>query len=415
MKDVFSELTEKSSGAVRYIIGEITKICRDMDKRAPGSEGEIKAGEYMADVLEKECGCKVKREYFELRPGAFYGYLYFSAALNVLCSLTFFIHPALSIVFGFLTLLLFTVQFIFYVPVVDPFFKKGRSINVTAVKPCRGEIKRRLFINGHIDAAWEWPVNYWLGGVAFEAHGVIAVAGVLFYIVISIMALCGSNVRTAALAGLAFIPFWIGLCFMSSSRRVVDGANDNLTGCYMGIALMKAMKEQGIELEGTELCVLLTGSEEAGLKGAKAWVKAHAQDYKDVPSYIYGFDTIHDPKFLMTNERDLNWTMATDKELAGLFVKSAGQAGVSCIRGAVPPMGGSTDCSAFTKGGFRAVCITGLDHKLEDYYHTRRDTWDNLNEKGLSDCWKALAKLVENIDAGCLEGGGQTQEDNNGK
>lgn len=397
------KLLENSRKSAEYIASEIAHICRSMDKRAPGSEGEYKAAQYMADILEKDCGCKVKTERFELHPSAFYGYLYFSAALDTLTCLGFFVRPWLGILFGILALALFTVQFILYIPVVDPFFPKSRSVNVTAVKPCRGEVKRRVFINGHIDAAWEWPVNYHFGGVAFEAHGVLAFVGVAYYIVLGIMALSGTNVRTAALIGCIFIPVWIGLCFMNNDRLVVDGANDNLTGCYMGIALLKAMQEQGIELENTELGVLLTGSEEAGLKGAKAWSKAHAEDQKDVPVYIYCFDTIHDPRFLMVNERDLNWTMSADRELGELFLKSAKEAGVPCIRGAVPPMGGSTDSAAFLKGGFRAITITGLDHKLENYYHTRRDTWDNLNEEGIDNCYRAVVKLVENIDSGCLE------------
>ena len=37
--------------------------------------------------------------------------------------------------------------------------------------------------------------------------------------------------------------------------------------------------------------MILTGSEESGLRGAKAWCKAHKEDYSDVPTYIYSFDT----------------------------------------------------------------------------------------------------------------------------
>ena len=36
------------------------------------------------------------------------------------------------------------------------------------------------------------------------------------------------------LGALVFVPFWFGLYFMWNEKRVVDGANDNLTGCYIG-------------------------------------------------------------------------------------------------------------------------------------------------------------------------------------
>ena len=53
-----TELDRSSNQAVVYMIREITHICRDMKKRSPGSEGERDTGDYMADILRKNCGCK---------------------------------------------------------------------------------------------------------------------------------------------------------------------------------------------------------------------------------------------------------------------------------------------------------------------------------------------------------------------
>lgn len=67
-------LLANSGQAVAYMIDEITHICRDMKKRGPGSEGERKAAEYMAQVLKSECGCEeVRVERFTEHPGSFYG------------------------------------------------------------------------------------------------------------------------------------------------------------------------------------------------------------------------------------------------------------------------------------------------------------------------------------------------------
>ena len=46
---------------------------------------------------------------------------------------------------------------------------------------------------------------------------------------------------------------------MWNKNRIVDGANDNLSGCYMGIAVMKALQDAGITLENTEVGVILSG------------------------------------------------------------------------------------------------------------------------------------------------------------
>ena len=96
--------------------------------------------------------------------------------------------------------------------------------------------------------------------------------------------------------------------------------------------------------------------------------------------------------------KDLNSTVYADHELGEMFLSAAKEADVPCLRGYVPVMGGSTDSAAFTQGGFRSVGITGLSHVLEDYYHTRKDSYDNLNETGLENCYKALIKFIEKVE-----------------
>ena len=399
--DKASRLLSESKTAVSFMLSEITHICRDMEKRDPGSEGERKAGAYMADVLETGCGCgDVRIEAFKEHPASFYSYFYFSMTFDCLCAVFFFIFPPLSIVFGAAALLVFLIQFVLYKPLIDPLFPEKDSVNITAVRPCTGETKQRVFLNGHIDAAWEFPLNYRFGGIVFEMPGVLAIAGVLYYIFISACVLCGAGNWTfkAGLTGLIFVPFFTLVGFTYNPKRVVDGANDNLSGCYIGIAVLREMERLGVTLEHTEVGVILTGSEEAGLRGAKAWSSAHKDDYKDVPTYIISYDTIHDPAQLMVNMRDLNDTLASDNELGEMFLAAAEDAGVPCRKGKVPLLGGSTDSAAFTQGGFRSIGVTGLSHKLEDYYHTRRDTWDNLNSEGLENCYIATVKLLENID-----------------
>ena len=205
------------------------------------------------------------------------------------------------------------------------------------------------------------------------------------------------------LGGIAFLPFLIGLYWMVNYKRPVDGANDNLTGCYMGIAVLKALKDEGIELENTEVGVILTGSEEIGLRGSKAWAEKHKDDYNDVPTFIYSFDTINDPKYLMSNYRDLNGTVKCDKDLADLFMEAAKAVDVPCQKGWVPPLGGATDSAAFAQAGFRTAGITGLNHKLEKYYHTRLDTYTNMNKKGIANCFAATVKTLEMFDKGAKQ------------
>lgn len=408
-------IIDKKEKAAQYIIDDITKVIKTCGKRDPGSEGEKKSCEYMADVLKKDCGCEnVKIESYPVHPRAFYGWIYFTCAFVLIAMVCFFFAPVIGIPLILAGFTLTILEFGIYKKAIDRLFKEKTSHNVTAIKKCTGETKRRIIFNGHPDATWEWPVNYALGGVGFEGHAIIVTVSALYFLVLSIIAVIknglsfgmpdmASPLTKAGLIGLIFVPFVIGLFFMVNYKRVVDGANDNLTGCYMGIAVLKALKDEGIELENTEIGVILTGSEEIGLRGAKAWVEAHSDDFKDVPTFIYSFDTINDPKYLMANYRDLNATVKSDAEVCDLFVEAAEAVGIHCSKGMIPPLGGAVDAAAFTQGGFRAAGITGLNHKLERYYHTRLDTYTNMNKQGIADCFAATVKTLEMFDNGAKQ------------
>ena len=410
------KIIDKKDAAAQYMLDEITYICKNFEKRDPGSKGEQQACEYMAEVLKKDCGCdRADVESFKENPGSFFGWIYFTITFVLLAIPLFFVFPLASVLLILAGLFIVFMQFGLYKQLIDRCVPEKTGHNVTAVKKCTGEVKRRIFFNGHPDAAWEWPVNYKLGGVGFEGHAVLCGIGAIYYLVISIISIVqrggvsfgmmdtGSLLFKLALGGLVFVPFLVGLYWMWNKNRIVDGANDNLSGCYMGIAILKALQDEGIEFENTEIGVILSGSEEAGLRGAKAWCEQHKGEFDDVPTFIFSYDTIHDPKYLMTNYRDLNGTVKADKDVSDLFMEASKEVGIPCKKGWVPPLGGATDSAAFAQAGFRATGVTGLNHKLEDYYHTRRDTYDNMNLEGLAGCFAVSVKALEMFDNGAKQ------------
>lgn len=410
------KIIDKKDAAAQYMLDEITYICKNFEKRGPGSKGEEQACEYMAKVLKEDCGCdRADVESFKENPGSFFGWIYFTITFVLLAIPLFFVFPLASVLLIVAGLFIVFMQFGLYKKLIDRCFPEKTGHNVTAVKKCTGEVKRRIFFNGHPDAAWEWPVNYKLGGVGFEGHAILCGVGAIYYLVISIISIVhqrgisfgmidtGSLLFKLALGGLVFVPFLVGLYWMWNKNHIVDGANDNLSGCYMGIAILKALQDEGIEFENTEIGVILSGSEEAGLRGAKAWCEQHKGEFDDVPTFIFSYDTIHDPKYLMTNYRDLNGTVKADKDVSDLFMEASKEVGIPCKKGWVPPLGGATDSAAFAQAGFRATGVTGLNHKLEDYYHTRRDTYDNMNLEGLAGCFAVSVKALEMFDNGAKQ------------
>ena len=408
----FDKVMQDKDRMADYMVDEITTICKYLPKRAPGSEGEKKACEYMRDTLAKDCGCtKTAIEPFKVTPDSFYGWIYITASCALLQVIMYFFYPMVGAITMALGLLVMVLQFGLYLKVIDFFFTAKTSHNLTAIRPSTGETKCRVLFNGHIDAAWNFPVNERWGGVAYTIHAIVAIIGVIYMFVLSIIRTVQTNAAWNVLtpssnpvmfwlgiASVVFLPLIIGMYWMWDEKVVVDGANDNLTGCYMGIAILKAMEEEGLQLEHTEVGVVLSGSEEAGLRGIKAWCAKHKGEFDDVPTYIYSFDTLHDERFLMVNFRDLNATVPIDEETGMRFMDSAKELGIPCQRGMVPPLGGATDSAAFAQGGYKVAGITALNHVLEDYYHTIHDTYTNLNPKCLSDTYAVTVNCLRRLD-----------------
>lgn len=105
---------------------------------------------------------------------------------------------------------------------------------------------------------------------------------------------------------LALIPFFISVLFFVNWNVICDGANDNLSACSASMAIMKELAENDTRFENTEVCCLITGSEEAGLRGAKAFAKKHAKELKKVDTVFLPFEVLRETEHLTVYKRDLN-------------------------------------------------------------------------------------------------------------
>ena len=402
-----SKIIEAKSKAAQYMIDEITYICNTFEKRDPGSKGEQQACEYAVEKM-KELGCdRAFVDEFKENPGSFFGWIYFTITCCFLAFAAYFFMPVLSIVFIAIGLAICFIQFGLYKKLVDKFFEEKTGHSATGFKKPKGEVKRRIIFVGHVDAVWEWPFKEKFTYLGFDLHMMLCFLGAFYLLAIAVLKIAGVIAGALAvklgLVAIAFVPFWFGLYFMWNKKKIVDGANDNLSGCYIGMGILKTLQEQNIELENTEIGVIFSGSEEAGLRGAMAWCEAHKDEMNDVPTFVYSYDTIAQPEELMVNYRDLNGTVKVDKDVSDLFVEACEELKIPCKKGMVPPLGGATDSAAFAQAGMRATGVTALSHALPDFYHTRRDTPDALNKECLELCYAASVKVLEMFDNGAKQ------------
>ena len=362
--EISAQEREKS---VSYICDEIKNVIVNFGDRDPGSEGENKALDYMAGQLGEMCD-KVDRDTFKVAPHAFFGWTYFVAVFMTLAVPVYFLSPVMVFV-------------------------------------CI-EVKRRIIINGHSDAVYEWHWHYVGGYKMFLSSIILVILGVVYMFAIAVTAcvmdgpfgMVEESRIWIGVAGIAFVPFFLAFWLFADTRKVVPGANDNLTACYMAIAAVKALKDNDIRLENTEVVALITGSEEAGLRGATAFAKQHP-DYareENVETVFITYETLRELEYLGIYNRDLNGTVKNDQAACDIYKKCAARHGMDLKFGSV--FAGATDAAAFSKAGWRATSVAAMNPEVEKYYHTRLDNYDNLSPECLSKVFDITLEFIEEFD-----------------
>ena len=384
VKNYPSALREMTNFSVRGI----KKICKDVGPRPAGSEQEHEAQKLMAAELDGACD-KVEIEPFDVHPGAFLGWILTDGIMMIAAIVLFFFGmSAIALALCALSLIFAIVEFLLYKKLLDPFFPKKTSHNVVAVRKPKGEVKRRIIFSGHADSANEWRFTYYGGSKLLVPIIGLSFVGILLGLVLGIWAVAAGHAFSAADSGalnvmryvfLAWIPILFTALFFENKKRPVMGANDDLTGCFISLAVVKYMQQHDIRFENTEVWVVLTGSEEAGLRGAKAFCKAHKNELSDVETVFVGLDTIRDYDFAAVYSRDLTGTVKNDACACALVKEAAKQTGLDLPYKSV--FFGATDAAAVTQAGMKAVSVAAMDPAPAKYYHTRLDTADNLDIK----------------------------------
>ncbi len=384
VKNYPSALREMTNFSVRGI----KKICKDVGPRPAGSEQEHEAQKLMAAELDGACD-KVEIEPFDVHPGAFLGWILTDGIMMIAAIVLFFFGmSAIALALCALSLIFAIVEFLLYKKLLDPFFPKKTSHNVVAVRKPKGEVRRRIIFSGHADSANEWRFTYYGGSKLLVPIIGLSFVGILLGLVLGIWAVAAGHAFSAADSGalnvmryvfLAWIPILFTALFFENKKRPVMGANDDLTGCFISMAVVKYMQQHDIRFENTEVWVVLTGSEEAGLRGAKAFCKAHKNELSDVETVFVGLDTIRDYDFAAVYSRDLTGTVKNDACACALVKEAAKQTGLDLPYKSV--FFGATDAAAVTQAGMKAVSVAAMDPAPAKYYHTRLDTADNLDIK----------------------------------
>ncbi len=387
-------------GVAEQICADIKTVCKTYANRNAGSEGEKNASQYFAQRLAA-CADDVKTETFKVNPNAFSGWITASVTCAMMGIVAYFFSAMVSILLFIVAAIPFLLQFVMYKRTLDPLYKEAESQNVTALKKCSGERKRTVFFVANVDAGFENCVKYRLGGVMMITVIVFDFIGVTYYVALAVARWIltgglGAGIAQGimlypALAGLVFTAPLFLTYFMKGRKTVVDGANNNLSGCFIAVNALETLA--GVQLENTDVGVIISGSGAVGLRGAKAWCDAHKDEFDKDSTVFIALSTLRELKSLNVNSTEMSGLVKSDKEISRLILRSADNAGVKCSNHKIPF--DATDSSAFTQAGFKSAGIIAINSKLPDYYYTRYDSYDNLSQECIAECFGLTLEILK--------------------
>ena len=152
------------------------------------------------------------------------------------------------------------------------------------------------------------------------------------------------------------------------------------------------MEENGTRFENTEVRVVITGSEEAGLRGSKNYCKRHEKELKEIETLFLGTDTLKDLDYIAVYNRDLTGTVKNDERVCALVKKAAETAGIDLPYKSV--YFGASDAAAVSQAGIPAATLAAMDPAPARYYHTRLDTEAILEPKSVEAGLNILLETV---------------------
>ena len=397
------EWDEASERAEKVVAGAQT-IIDACGGRAAGSAAETAAqAMLLAQMRAVPHATDAHEEPFRVAPHAFMAFEPVLAVCGVLAVACFWARAATAAwVLAHLGLAAAVLELGLYREFLDPLFPTRVSRNVLVRIPpattgtTGTTVRRRVIVGGHADSAYEWRINphravLWLAHVAQVGAAVVVAAttyapGVRSRALLAVHGGCAACLLTALLN--------------TAFGRAVPGASDNLSGALAALELARHFAQDGARLAHTELVALVTGAEEAGLRGAKAFARTHAAELvgAGVETLFLGLETLAEPAALAVAHRELNGLVRCDERAVALVCRAA-----RAVRATPLPRQavycGATDAAALAQLGVPAVTLEGMSPGPANYYHTRRDTVARMSRECIRDALLVASHAVRLFDA----------------
>ena len=163
-----------------------------------------------------------------------------------------------------------------------------------------------------------------------------------------------------------------------AARRVVPGANDNLSGVAAVLELARLLAEQPVE--GVRVLLVSTGSEESFMEGMRGFARRHFPVLPRDTTEVVCLDSVGSPQLIVIEGEGMLAMRDYPSEMRDRLAAAADRAGVAIRRGL--RLGLATDGLIALKAGYRSAALGSVTkYKFPSNYHLQRDTPENVNHE----------------------------------
>ena len=390
-----------------YMFGLIKKVIDEIGPRPSCSEAEKKLGRLLIEEWKPVCD-RVDVEPFTCSPTAFIGSIPVLALFLLAAVILYWFLPPLALALAIVSCSIMFLEIFRYLEFVDFLFPRKQGENVIgAIRP-KGEPTQRVIVSAHMDSAYECNLFLYSrsASILLIVIGIVAQAIAFGGCLAKTIAWCNVYSNEAALAGVGIAMIVLsplaGLFLFFTSWKPVPGACDDMSGVSvvagLGRYLGEAKRGGDYFPQRTEVVLLATSSEEAGLRGAKRFVRRHLKEMKAMRTYCLNLDGVKDERFPQVLKGESSTGARHDSELVKMAREVAGSHDLPITVSQLPPPFG-TDAAPFSLSG---IPTTGLAFaelsRWDPTYHTRYDTYEHVRPEALSVALQLVIDMIQRID-----------------
>lgn len=191
--------------------------------------------------------------------------------------------------------------------------------------------------------------------------------------------------------GAAFSAAAFGLLADIARSPNVPGANDNLSGVAVLVALAERLRDAPIN--GVRVLLVSAGAEEELQGGVYDFLRDHGAELDPTSTYCLAVDTVGSPQLVMLEgEGTVAMEDYTDPAFRDLIAAEAEHGGVSLLRGLRSRF--STDGVVFSRANVPTVSLVSVEPwRAPSNYHLLTDTPENLTYETIA----ATTELCERV------------------